>query len=248
MELRHIRDFVAVAGELSFTRAALKLHVAQSSLSQQIKNLEEELGVRLLDRAGGRVALTREGRVYFVRARELLNLNAQSVKEVQNVGARGSAQLNLGFVPGFSWPALRVTLKMFRGRHPSATLRLLEMTSSEQLQALGGGDIQLGFFGSMDHLAERQLQGEIVARADCLVAVPADSAPAKRKEIDLTELEPSSFVGPSKDQHPDYHEWLRRVSRETGLAAKMSREAASVSSVLDLVAAGFGVAFAARAN
>ena len=83
MELRHLRYFVAVAEELNFTRAAEKLHLAQPSLTRQIHNLEEELGVRLLNRTKNQVSLTEEGRSFLVDARRLLTLSLESVKAVQ---------------------------------------------------------------------------------------------------------------------------------------------------------------------
>jgi DNA-binding transcriptional LysR family regulator len=98
VELRHLRDFVAVAEELSFTRAAQKLHVAQPSLTVQIKLLEEELEVRLLDRGKGRVSLTDEGRSFLADAKRVLALSAESVKAVRHRNPRETEQLKIGNV------------------------------------------------------------------------------------------------------------------------------------------------------
>ena len=94
MELRHLRYFVAVAEELNFTRAAEKLRLAQPSLTRQIRNLEEELGVRLLDRSRNQVSLTEEGRRFLVDARRLVALSLESVKAVQRFSRGESSQLN----------------------------------------------------------------------------------------------------------------------------------------------------------
>src|SRR5512146_1474607 len=101
MELRHLRYFVAVAEALSFTKAAGKLHLAQPSLTRQIHNLEEELGVRLLNRSKSRVALTEEGRAFLLDARRLLALASESIQAVQRLSRGESGQLNIGYVSHF---------------------------------------------------------------------------------------------------------------------------------------------------
>src|SRR6185369_12833444 len=98
MELRHLRYFVAVAEELSFTRAAAKLRLAQPSLTRQIRNLEKEIGVALLDRGRNQVSLTEKGRRFLVDAQRLVALNLESVKSVQRFSRGETAQLNLGYL------------------------------------------------------------------------------------------------------------------------------------------------------
>ena len=93
MELRHLRYFVAVAEELSFTKAARKLRLAQPSLTRQVRNLEDEIGVRLLDRANNRVALTEEGRLFLFDSRKLLAMCAESVAAVQRMNHGETSQL-----------------------------------------------------------------------------------------------------------------------------------------------------------
>src|SRR5580658_8790488 len=94
MELRHLRYFIAVADELSFTKAALKLRLAQPSLTRQVRNLEEEIGVRLLARTNNRVTLTAEGRAFLFDAKKLLALCAESVATVQGMHRDESSELN----------------------------------------------------------------------------------------------------------------------------------------------------------
>src|SRR5215217_4028973 len=98
MELRHLRYFVAVAEELSFTKAAQKLCLAQPSLTRQVRNLEDEIGVRLLDRGNNRVSLTEEGRVFLFESKKLLAMCAESVLAVQRMNRGESSQLNIGYV------------------------------------------------------------------------------------------------------------------------------------------------------
>src|SRR5436190_23616270 len=98
MELRHLRYFVAVAEDLSFTKAAQKLRLAQPSLTRQVRNLEEEIGVRLLNRANNRVALTEAGRVFLSDSKKVLTLCDESVATVQRMNRVESDQLNIGYV------------------------------------------------------------------------------------------------------------------------------------------------------
>src|SRR5580698_499775 len=106
MELRHLRYFVAVAEELSFTKAAAKLRLAQPSLTRQVRILEEEIGVRLLDRANNRVQLTAEGRLFLFDAKKLLTLCAESVSAVQRMNRGDNSQLNIGYIANIHYRLL----------------------------------------------------------------------------------------------------------------------------------------------
>src|SRR5688500_8710588 len=127
MELRHLRYFVAVADTLNFTRAAAALHVAQPSLTRQIQNLEEEIGVRLLDRSKKHVGLTDEGRAFLVDAKRLLALAAESVQAVQRLNRGETGQLNIGYLSNFNFDLLPRTLATFRQDHPLVSLNLFDM-------------------------------------------------------------------------------------------------------------------------
>jgi DNA-binding transcriptional LysR family regulator len=110
MELRHLRSFVAVAEALNFTKAAEKLHLAQPSLTRQIKDLEAEIGVRLFDRAGKRISLTQEGESFLSDTRRLLAECAHSVQAVQRLSRGEASQLNIGYVANIYHDLLPATL------------------------------------------------------------------------------------------------------------------------------------------
>src|SRR5438094_10327314 len=103
MELRHLRYFVAVAEHLNFTKAAARLHLAQPSLTRQVHNLEEEIGVRLLNRSKSQVALTEEGRAFLVDARRVLALATESAQAVQRLRRGDAGQLSVSY---WSWSNL----------------------------------------------------------------------------------------------------------------------------------------------
>src|ERR1700728_1261629 len=110
MELRHLRYFVAVADALSFTKAAEKLRLAQPSLTRQVRNLEDEIGVKLLDRSSNRVALTDEGRQFLFDAKKLLAMCDESIATVQRMKQGQSVDLNIGYVANIHYGLLPATL------------------------------------------------------------------------------------------------------------------------------------------
>jgi DNA-binding transcriptional LysR family regulator len=136
MELHHVRDFVAVAEELSFTRAADKLHVAQPSLTRKIRNLEDEIGVSLFDRGKGRLALTEAGRAFLTEARRLLALSTESIETARRVGRGEFERFRIGYTAGFDYHRLPATLAAFHRVCPAVKLGLFDMTCAEQMRGL----------------------------------------------------------------------------------------------------------------
>jgi DNA-binding MarR family transcriptional regulator len=124
MELHHVRDFVAVAEELSFTRAAEKLHVAQPSLTRKIRNLEEEIGVVLFDRSRGRLALTEPGRAFLAEAKRLLVLSAESIEVARRVSRGEIERFRIGYTDGFDYHRMPATLAAFHRVCPTVKLSL----------------------------------------------------------------------------------------------------------------------------
>src|SRR5580692_7824125 len=188
MELRHLRYFVAVAEELSFTKAAVKLRLAQPSLTRQVRNLEEEIGVRLLDRANNRIQLTAEGRLFFFDAKKLLAMCAESVSAVQRMNRGDSSQLNIGYIANIHYGLLPATLGAFRKLYPHVALNLFDMRSAEQFLALDAHKIDLGFVGLRPVHFNHGLLSEVVAHDVMLVAIPTRQPLAKKSEIKLSDL------------------------------------------------------------
>jgi len=177
MELRHLRCFVAVAEELSFTKAAQKIRLARPSLTRQMRILEEEIGVRLMDRSQNRVALTEEGKRFLFDAKKLLAMCADSVIAVQRMSHGESAPLNIGYVANLHYSLLPATLGAFRKLYPTVALNLFDMTRSEQYLAIESHKIDLGFVGLPPNLSDHNLLSESVAHDTIVVAVPAGHPP-----------------------------------------------------------------------
>jgi DNA-binding transcriptional LysR family regulator len=242
MELRHLRYFVAVADDLSFIKAAQKLRLAQPSLTRQVKNLENEIGVKLLDRSGNRVALTDEGRRFLFDAKKLLALCAESVAAVQRMSRGENSQLNIGYVANVHYGLLPATLGAFRKLSPQVALNLFDMTSAEQFQALESHKIDLGFVGLRPALSGHDLLSECVADDTMLVALSDRHPLAKQPKVKLTDLASQFFIEMSPVTHPGAREWLIETCHSAGFEAKILQEADTEPTAITFVADGLGVA------
>ena len=243
MELRHLRYFVAVAEELSFTKAAQKLRLAQPSLTRQVRNLEDEIGVRLLDRANNRVALTEAGRLFLFDSKKLLAMCAETVAAVQRMKSGESSQLNIGYIANIHYGLLPATLGAFRKLYPRVALNLFDLTSAEQFAALEGLKIDLGFIGPRPALSNQDLLAEGVAFDTMLVALPTGHPLAKKAKLRLADLAAQFFIGMAAKTHPGAREWLLATCQEAGFAGKILQEADVEPVAIRFVADGLGVAF-----
>lgn len=247
MELRHLRYFVAVADELNFTRAAQKLRVAQPSLTRQIHNLEDELGVRLLDRRKGRVSLTEEGRSFLLDARRLVALSLESVQAVQRFSRGESGQLNLGYLFKFNFELLPATLAAFYQACPTIAVNLFDMSPAEQLRALEARKIDLGFVGLRPRDASQTMAAltwECVARHNVVVVLPARHPLAKKRTILMRELKAFFFVALSEQTHPGSHDWLCGLCEEAGFTPRILQDVELEAGIMTFVAEGLGVTLA----
>ena len=243
MELRHLRYFVAVAEALSFTKAAAKLRLAQPSLTRQVRNLENEIGVRLLDRANNKVALTEEGRAFLFDSKKLLAMSAESVAAVQRMRHGESSQLNIGYVANIHYGLLPATLGAFRKLYPRVALNLFDMRSAEQFLALDAHKIDLGFVGLRPAPSNDDLHSAIVAHDVMLVALPTRHPLAKNAKIKLSDLAEQFFIGMSAKTHPGAREWLLVTCRDAGFVAKILQEADVETIAIRFVVDGLGMAF-----
>ena len=247
MELRHLRYFVAVAEELNFTRAAEKLRLAQPSLTRQIHNLEEELGVRLLDRSRNQVSLTEEGRSFLVDARRLVALSLESVKSVQRFSRGESGQLNIGYLFKFNFDLLPVTLASFYQTFPETSVNLFDMSPAEQLRALEARKIDLGFVGLRPPNTNKNTTGlawECVARHNVVVVLPQTHPLAKKSKIKITDLKSLFFVAMSEQTHPGSRDWLSGICHGAGFTPRILQDVDLESGLMTFVAEGLGVTLA----
>jgi len=247
MELRHLRYFVAVAEELNFTRAAEKLSLAQPSLTRQIHNLEEELGVRLLNRTKSRVTLTEEGRSFLIDARRLVAQSLESMQAVRRFSHGETGQLNLGYLSKFSFDLLAGTLTDFIRARPEVAVNLFDMPPAEQLRALDARKIDLGFVGGRPPASHKNLAAlawECIGQHRVVVVLPAKRPLAKHRKIKLKDLKSVFFVTMSETTHPGSRAWLSGVCQQAGFMPRILQEVELELGLLNFVAEDLGVALA----
>ena len=242
MELRHLRYFVGVAEALSFTRAAEKMHIAQPSLTRQIKDLEEELGVRLLNRTKQQVTLTDEGRSFLADAKRVLALAAETVESVRRLHSGEARSLNVGYVSNLFHDLLPKTLASFHQSFPTVSVNLFDLSCGEQFRALEDGKLDLGFVGLHEPIARRGLEFRTIASYKTVAALPKDNPLVGKATVELKALAPMFFIGMSEVSYPGYRDWLTRTCRRAAFAPKVLQDVDLERTMIHAVAAGLGVA------
>jgi DNA-binding transcriptional LysR family regulator len=242
MELRHLRYFVAVAEELHFTRAALRLNIAQPPLSQQIRALEQELGVQLFARTRRSVALTDAGRALLERAREMLASAQALPQELQRVARGEVGLLRIGFSSTLPLTkVLRDVVADHRRSHPDVALNLREMHSQLQFDSLLRGELDVGLVRYNEGTPEGiRLQ---LLRSDPLrLVVPAGHRFARRKAVSIAECRDEAFIGFPGDAGTGTGPLLKRLAAQAGFEPRIAQEAREATTQIGLVAAGLGIA------
>ena len=241
MELRHLRYFLALAEELSFTRAAERVGIAQPPFSQQIQALEQEIGVRLVDRTPRRVVLTEAGTVFAERVRSILSRIGEAVVVTQQVGRGLSGHVCVGFTEsGCFHPAVTRTLLEFRQAYPALHVTLQENKSTNLVAMIREGTVDAAFirppFEADEVVAYTPLLHEKM-----VVAVPRGHRLASRKAITLAGLSDEVFVFYHRDVRPGLTDAVIAACERSGFHPRVSQETPQLTSTLNLVAAGLGV-------
>jgi DNA-binding transcriptional LysR family regulator len=240
LDLRDFRFFVTVAEELHFRRAAERLGIAQPRLSLHIRQIEENLGVRLLDRTTRSVRLTKAGAQFLERARFALAQVEQAVAAVKSLAEGGGGQLRIGFTPAAAFGALPEILADFRGRHPDVGLSLSHRDTVTQIQELLEGRRDFGFV-RLPVLTKR-LSTLVLSRESVVVALPQSHRLAARPMLQLEDLADESIVQYAQVMGAEFQEQITGYCNRAGFKPKIVSEMGDTYSVLAMVAAGFGVA------
>ena len=239
MELRHLRYYVAVAEELHFHRAADRLHISQPPLSQQIRALERELGVVLLERNRRSVAMTAAGTAFLRDAREILAAVDAATETVRSVARGEAGRLAVGFVGSAMHGALPGILRAHRRAYAQVQLVLTELPTAGQLEALMSGRIDVGVI--RPPVREPGLTFETIHTEPFVVALPEDHALAARDEVALAELVAEPFVLLARREAPGLYESLGQAMADAGGMPGAVQEVREMQTVVGLVAAGLGV-------
>jgi DNA-binding transcriptional LysR family regulator len=242
MELRHLRYFVAVAEELHFTRAAERLHIAQPPLSQQIRALEEELGVQLFVRTRRSVALTDAGGALLVRARELLAAAHALPEELRRVARGEAGELRIGFTSTLPLTRLlRDTVAGHRAAYPHVALQLREMHTAAQFEALRRGELDVGFV-RYNERAPDGIRLQLLRRDPLRLVVPATHRFARRRQVSIADCRDERFIGFPGSAGTGTGPLLKRLCAQAGFEPVIAQEAGEATTQIGLVAVGLGIA------
>jgi DNA-binding transcriptional LysR family regulator len=240
MELRDLRYFVAVAQHHNFSRAAEQLHVSQPALSEQIKKLEDELGVVLFERTSRGALLTDAGQALFPQAQTVL-AQAEAAVDIARTVAHGVVgSLTLGFIDSAALAILPPLIRRFLERYPQVKLRLRELGTHQQLEAVEAGEIDVGIVRGP--VWNPRLAGRRIATESLLVALPAHHRLADAKVVALGDLHDEGFITYPAERHAGLYEEMLRLCHTAGFDPRIVQEASEISTICALVGAGLGVA------
>lgn len=244
MELRHLRYFVAVAEEENVTRAAARLNVSQPPLSRQIRDLEEELGVKLLERGANSLQLTEAGRVFLGEARAVLQRAAEAANAARAAGDIG--ELHIGYSPSPTATILPEVLRAFRKRAPRVRAHLRDLKPLAMLAGLRDGSLQVAMMVNPGRQLGPGLEFVPLISLPLMLVVSPLHAMGERKTVTLEEVLEEPIVAYSRRDYPDYHEALRNaLGAARARRLKIVEECDGGMSLAAAVTAGRGVAFSA---
>jgi DNA-binding transcriptional LysR family regulator len=241
MELRHLHYFITVAEELHFSRAAERLHISQPPLSQQIQSLEDELGVKLFERTKRQVHLTEAGKIFLERSYQVLAQLEQAIAVTQQIGRGEVGRLAIGFVDSAMYTALPEILRVFREQFPAVELRLHELTTAQQIQALYDKQIDVGIVRSA--VSEPGLRMECLLQESLVLALPESHPLSSQNQVALSTLADESFILFPAKLGPIFYKQIMDLCQQAGFRPKVTQEAIQMQTIVGLVAAGLGIAF-----
>ncbi|HFP7023017.1 TPA: DNA-binding transcriptional regulator HcaR [Acinetobacter baumannii] len=240
MELRHLRYFIAVAEELNFSKAAQKLFTAQPSLSQQIKDLEERLNLKLFNRTKRKVELTEEGIIFLEYARNTvaqadnaINLARQTAKEQRNI-------IKIGFIPVVEMKIFPLILPSFRFEYPDLKLALHSLNDIKQAKALESGELDVGFV--RENQKSDSLISKLILREQMIFILPKDHPLAQYPQIPLQALKNINVIIPSIERTPALYKTVMSFSEKHKLNFNILQHAENILFNINSVSMGLGCA------
>jgi len=240
MDSRYLKYFVAVAEDLNFTKAAERLHTVQPSLSQQIKRLEEMVGVPLFHRMKHRVTLTEAGRVFLEDSTRILRDVDKAFSRARQAAKAESGAMAIGFIPGTEMKVFPQILPLLSAAIPDLDLSLRSLTSPQQLVALINHEINLGFLRGPVPFPE--IATVVVFREEIVVAMPARHELARLRKIPLERLSKSRFLRVSRDVAPTFHDLTMAILEQAGVHSSYMLDSENALTSISGVASGMGLA------
>lgn len=238
MELRHLRYFLAVASELSFTRAAANLHTSQSSLSCQIRDLEACVGVPLLERNKRKVLLTPAGETFLHDTQTIL-LQVENAKKRACRAMASDERLVIGFVPAAEVNVLPKILPKLRMSHPLAEIELVSLITTQQEEKLLSGEIDIGFM--RPPVVSEFLDSALVHVEPLLVALEENHPLANEEKIDPEKLQGVDFISTDPIYSGSLNTIVSDYLNQQNCVPNVVQVATNILVTMNLVAMGIGV-------
>lgn len=241
MELRHIRYFLALAEEGNFTRAAAKLGIGQPPLSQQIKDLENEVGAQLFHRVPHGAELTVAGEAFLAEAKTAVDAAEKAKLAAQRANRGEIGRLSLGFTASSAFNSIvTATIREFRDHWPGVLLSLTEMNTNALMERLIRGEIDAAFIrpGLED---TRDVRLKRFADEPMMIALPARHPLAARDQVPIAALAGEPFILFPRMVGLSLYDDIVAACREAGFELVVTQEAPQIPSIVNLVAANLGV-------
>ncbi|MEB6678770.1 LysR substrate-binding domain-containing protein [Acinetobacter lwoffii] len=238
MELRHLRYFVTVAQELNFTRAAEKLNTVQPSLSQQIKDLEREVGVQLLERNNRKVGLTEAGQAFLKEALLSLEHAERAIQTARQIANARQDQLNIGFVPVAEMKVFPYIMLNIRAHFPELKAQFHSLTDAEQFSALRNGQIDIAFTRYPGQLSE--FDSIRIFDEPLTLIVPRDSPAAALPYVSIKSFENQDFVISDEQSSPQLHKLIQDFFKQSKLKVNVVQYSTNILLNVNLVGMGVG--------
>ena len=242
LELRHLRYFLAIAEEMNFGQAAEKLNIAQPGLSQQIKILEQLVGVRLFDRSRRQLRMTPAGEAFLPEIRKVMQQVDRAVKSAQQAGRGETGQLAIGYLGSAAYTgALTRLVGAFRDSHPQVRLAITENAMMQQLQAIAEGSLDLGFIRPPVPLPEG-LAAVTVLQEELMMVLPAQHPLAELPRIHIGGLSDATFITPQHASSVSFGAHTLALAQAAGFEPRLGPQGRDFMTIVSMVSVGLGVA------
>ena len=246
MDLRQLRYLVALAEEGSFTRAAEIEHIAQPAVSQQIRRLEDEVGVALVERTTRRVSLTEAGELLVVRARRIMGEIEAAEIELQALRGMDSGHVTIGAMHTMGPVDVSLALALFAERHPNVQLTVREHSSEEMGSMLRADELDLAFLSVTERVERNGLGMHQLVSEELVVLLPLEHRLARRKQVRMADLADEPFI--SFREGARLRELLMAAGRSANFEPRVTLESNESQRVRRLVSRGLGVAILPRSD
>ena len=240
MELRHYRYFLAAAEELNISKASRRLNVSQPAMSRLIRDLEDELSTPLFQRERFGISLTPAGETFLSYARQILDLSNEATRVLRNQPAQ-TPTITIGFITSSLGSFFGAALKSIRDAHPELMVKIHELSPADQARALHKGQIDIALIGNPCGSVHDEFETSVLFELALEAVLPESHRLAKRKRLNLKELEKDDFIGYSEESFPGRNQTIINACRVAGFKPALKYQADSLVEVLTLIGAGTGV-------